>query len=221
MRRTEQEFKAEVLRRSEVYRRAQAEKRKKLIGIGVCTCLCMAIFLMVTPLRGVDKAVEAPMMLMDVEKAESAVSNQSMSAKEEMPAEYEAAPMAPEEAMGAPKFDPSMTNQVTNEPDHDTGDRLPAVQEPHEERIPVVELGKGCLVIVLNDADAELIAAYLTGDWETGAANCLYDYTITVDTVEYYYHSDCGTVQDGSGSEMTLNEHDRLIVNEILQSYLE
>ena len=216
MRRTEAEFKAEVLRRSEAYRRARAKKRRNLIGIGVCACLCVAI-LSVFDLLGA--ASEAPVVLMDSGKSESAISYQSASGKDEVSAENDAAPMEPEEAMGAPKFDPALADDSEKHPAHDTKDAVSTIEEPHAEEVAAVEIMKGNQTIRLNDADAELIAAYLAGEWIPSAANCLCDYTLAVNGMVYHYHSDCGTIQDESGHSLTLDEASKQIFNEILGNY--
>ena len=52
MRRTEQEFKDEVLRRSRAYQQAQARKRKTLLGTGLCVCLCFVALAVFAPMGG-------------------------------------------------------------------------------------------------------------------------------------------------------------------------
>ena len=49
MRRTEQEFKEEVLRRSEAFRRLRSARRKKSAGALVCVCLCIGAVLTAMP----------------------------------------------------------------------------------------------------------------------------------------------------------------------------
>ena len=97
MRRTEQEFKEEILRRTRAYRQEQARKRKKLLGAGICVCLCCVVLAVFDPFGA---ASEAP-AVMDNLKMESAVSMQMAGGTDsgiiadEVPAEFAAAPMAP------------------------------------------------------------------------------------------------------------------------------
>ena len=73
--------------------------------------------------------------------------------------------------------------------------------------------------MTLNPEDADVIIRYLSGAWELNATNCLCDYTLLVDGINYRYHSDCGTIQDESCHLMKLTEEDKRIVNEILERY--
>ena len=186
MRRTEQEFKEEVLRRSEAFRRQRSARRKKSAGALVCVCLCIGAVLTAMP---------------------SLASSRKEAATESV-------------AMAAPKFDPSLSAGAGYAADYVLSDSVSA-EEPHEEEIAAVSIVHGDSVIRLNDADSELIASYLHGEWIASAANCLCDYTLDVNGAVYHYHSDCGTIQDMSGSSLMLNAHDREVFNEILGCYVQ
>lgn len=193
MRRTEQEFKEEILRRTKAYRQEQARKRKKLLGAGICVCLCCVVLAVFDPF-GADS--EAP-AVMDNLKMESAVSMQmagdtdSGIIADEAPAEFAAAPMAP----------------VAEE----------AKSEMSAAEVVSVTIICGDEERTLEDADAAVIMEYLMSDrWILSAANCLCDYTLDAGGEIYRYHSDCGTIQNESGESLTLSESEREIFNQII-----
>lgn len=194
MRRTEQEFKEEILRRTKAYRQEQARKRKKLLGAGICVCLCCVVLAVLDPFGA---ASEAP-AVMDNLKIESAVSMQmagdtdSGIIADEAPAEFAAAPMAPPAAEEAKS-------------------EMPAAETPY------VTVICGSEERTLEDADAAVIMEYLMSDrWILSAANCLCDYTLDAGGEIYRYHSDCGTIQNESGESLTLSESEREIFNQII-----
>ena len=194
MRRTEQEFKEEILRRTKAYRQEQARKRKKLLGAGICVCLCCVVLAVFDPFGA---ASEAP-AVMDNLKMESAVSMQTAGGTDsgiiadEAPAEFAAAPMAPPEAEEA-KSEMSAAEVVSV-----------TIICGDEER-------------TLEDADAAVIMEYLMSDrWILSAANCLCDYMLDAGGEIYRYHSDCGTIQNESGESLTLSESEREIFNQII-----
>lgn len=193
MRRTEQEFKEEILRRTKAYRQEQARKRKKLLGAGICVCLCCVVLAVFDPFGA---ASEAP-AVMDNLKMESAVSMQmagdtdSGIIADEAPAEFAAAPMAP----------------VAEE----------AKSEMSAAEVVSVTIICGDEERTLEDADAAVIMEYLMSDrWILSAANCLCDYTLDAGGEIYRYHSDCGTIQNESGESLTLSESEREIFNQII-----
>lgn len=193
MRRTEQEFKEEILRRTKAYRQEQARKRKKLLGAGICVCLCCVVLAVLDPFGA---ASEGP-AVMDNLKMESAVSMQmagdtdSGIIADEAPAEFAAAPMAPEPEEAKSEASAAEVVSVT-------------VICGDEER-------------TLKDADAAVIMEYLMSDrWILSAANCLCDYTLDAGGEIYRYHSDCGTIQNESGESLTLSESEREIFNQII-----
>ena len=194
MRRTEQEFKEEILRRTKAYRQEQARKRKKLLGAGICVCLCCVVLAVLDPFGA---ASEAP-AVMDNLKMESAVSMQmagdtdSGIIADEAPAEFAAAPMAP----------------VAEE----------AKSEMSAAEVVSVTIICGDEERTLEDADAVVIMEYLMSDrWILSAANCLCDYTLDAGGEIYRYHSDCGTIQNESGESLTLSESEREIFNQIIE----
>lgn len=107
MRRTEQEFKAEVLKRSQAYRRARARKRKNLAGFGLCACLCFAVLAVFAPMGGASTdTAAADMMAMGDLKAET-----SMAQSPERGFDYGAdgaAPMENEPAAAEPEEEPML-----------------------------------------------------------------------------------------------------------------
>ena len=194
MRRTEQEFKEEILRRTKAYRQEQARKRKKLLGAGICVCLCCVVLAVLDPFGA---ASEAPAAMNDM-KMESAVSMQMAGGTDsgiiadEAPAEFAAAPMAPPAAEEAKS-------------------EMPAAETPY------VTVICGSEERTLEDADAAVIMEYLMSDrWILSAANCLCDYTLDAGGEIYRYHSDCGTIQNESGESLTLSESEREIFNQII-----
>ena len=194
MRRTEQEFKEEILRRTKAYRQEQARKWKKLLGAGICVCLCCVVLAVLDPFGA---ASEAP-AVMDNLKMESAVSMQmagdtdSGIIADEAPAEFAAAPMAP----------------VAEE----------AKSEMSAAEVVSVTIICGDEERTLEDADAVVIMEYLMSDrWILSAANCLCDYTLDAGGEIYRYHSDCGTIQNESGESLTLSESEREIFNQIIE----
>lgn len=193
MRRTEQEFKDEILRRTKAYRQEQDRKRKKLLGAGICVCLCCVVLAVFDPFGA---ASEAPVAMNDM-KMESAVSMQmagdtdSGIIADEAPAEFAAAPMAPEPEEAKSEAPAAEVVSVT-------------VICGDEER-------------TLGDADAAIIMEYLMSDrWILSAANCLCDYTLDAGGEIYRYHSDCGTIQNESGESLTLSVSEREIFNQII-----
>lgn len=100
MRRTEQEFKAEVLRRSENYRMEQSRKRKKLLGVGVCAVLCVAALWLFEPLamggNNLTAAPEAAPQAPEAEMSFIEIDGNSMEffADDAMPAESAEEPAA-------------------------------------------------------------------------------------------------------------------------------
>ena len=193
MRRTEQEFKEELLRRTKAYRQEQERKRKRMLGVGICACLCCVLLTVFDPFGA---SSEAPAARGDL-KQEAAVSMQTAGGidsgiiADESPAEFAAAPMAPlpEEANG----------------------EVPAAESA------IVTVICGDEEITLDEAEAAIIMEYLESDqWISAAANCLCDYTLVVGGESYRYHSDCGTIQNESAEALTLSENDREIFNNIV-----
>ena len=71
--------------------------------------------------------------------------------------------------------------------------------------------------MTLDAADAAVILEYFqSGDWIMAASNCVCDYTLEVGSEIYFYHSDCGTVQDGLGRSLHLPASVKVIFNNIV-----
>ena len=51
MRRTEQEFKEEVLKRTRAYRQKQVKMRRSLLAASLCICLCVVVVSVLNPFR--------------------------------------------------------------------------------------------------------------------------------------------------------------------------
>lgn len=97
MRRTEQEFKEEVLKRSRAYRQKRAKQHKKLLSIGMCVCLCFAVLKVFDPFGAKSEAPAADMMAMDELKTEMSMAQSAEhAAANAAPMEKEPA-AAPEE----------------------------------------------------------------------------------------------------------------------------
>ena len=207
MRRTEQEFKEELLKRTKVYRQERARKHKRMLGAGMCACLCLVVLKVIDPF-GASSEAAAPM---DDMKIEYAVSMQMVGednlCADEAPAENVAAPVAPDCGTGI------VTDNSVAEPE-EAGEET--------ERLDVsVSIRNGENSWPLDQVDAAIIAEYLSADgWIMSAANCLCDYTVYANGETYHYHSECGTIQDEFGKSLPLPEMDKVIFNEILQKYV-
>lgn len=193
MRRTEQEFKEELLKRTGAYRREQARKRRRLLGIGLCACIFSVVLTVLDPFGAASEAPAA----MDDMKMEAEVSMQTAGGSDTgiiadgSSAEYAAAPMAPE-------------------------------PEEAKSEAPAAEFASVAIIcgserITLDGADSAIIMdCLLSGPWLQSAANCLCDYTLEANGEVYRYHSDCGTIQNEYGESLTLSESDREIFNNIM-----
>lgn len=311
MRRTEQEFKEELLKRTNAYRRERARKRKSMLGVGMCAYLCYVVLTVFDPFgAGAEAPRAADTMAGGIFKNESAMLQDAgkddlkLESKREYnfgggsPAENAAAPMAPETNISTtddPGAAPQKETETPEIPDvsvcissavntlpmeesdaqtiityleqstwengvprckldckilvnakcyeysshcgvfFDTdaqqslmleeADRI-ALNEilrayiPVEAEAPAVTILRESEEILLDAADSAIILDYLlSGEWIPSAANCLCDYTLEAYGEIYRYHSDCGTIQNGSGQSLPLTDADKLIFNEILQGY--
>ena len=311
MRRTEQEFKEELLKRTKAYRQERARKRKRMLGVGMCACMCSVALTVFDPFGA---SSEAPMaadtaaggilknesiMMQDAGRDDLKLeSKREYSFEDGSPAENAAAPMAPEpntsvtgdpgaapqeEAEtpvmldvsvcissavnawpmeesdartiityleqgtwenGVPRckldckvlvngksyeysshcgvfFDAEVQQSLMlEEADRITMNEILRAYIPVEAEAPAVTIIRESEEILLDAADSAIILDYLlNSEWIPSAANCLCDYTLEAYGEIYRYHSDCGTIQNGSGQSLTLADADKLIVNEILQNY--
>ena len=305
MRRTNEEFKAELEKRCQAYRRERARKRRTLLSFGACACLCYAVLTFFDPFAANS---EAPMAAdrndLKIESIMQDASSDGLMPESDWeysfgggaPAEFAAAPMVPETNMSitgdpgaAPQNDAvetmaldisvSTRSAANSWPLSDAhaltvktyldngawisgetrclidskvflegktyeyssccgtfydGEADIGLTLPEEDRVALnailreyialaseiqstVKISCGDDEITLDDADAAVIMEYLSSnDWIMSAANCLCDYTVSVDGSIYRYHSDCGTVQDDSGHSLQLSEKGQKIFNEIM-----
>lgn len=172
----------------------------------MCVCLCYVALVVFDPFGA---SSEAPMAVDDM-KIEYAVSLQTAEegnlCVDEAPAEHAAAPMTPDNGIG------TVTGSSAAEPEE--------FGKETEYLNVSVSISNGANSWPLNQEDAVIITEYLSADgWVMSAANCLCDYTIYADGETYQYHSDCGTIRDSFGKSLPLPEEDRLVFNEILESY--
>lgn len=221
MRRTEQEFKEELLKRTKAYRQEQARKRKRMLGVGMCACLCFVALTVFDPFGASSEAPMAAdnMMVGSALKSESAMlqdvgkddlkleSNREYSFGDSSPAENAAAPMAPE------------TNMST------TGDPSSAPWEEAEESAMLdvsVSISSAINTWPLKEADALVVQEYLSTEiWIEGATRCLMDCKIFVNGKTYEYSSRCGVLFDADAQQsLTLEEAERITLNEILKAYI-
>lgn len=186
MRRTEQEFKAEVLRRSEAFCRERDRKRKKLMGTAICSCLVIAVMWVIAPTVGVSK---------DAATAGESVMHSTAVNQKDDPAE-----MIPEEA--APMEDNAVADAAAEIP----------MAEP---AFVKVICGEEEITLDENDS-AVILEYLSTDEWAKDDAACLWDYTISVNGLTYRYHSDSGIIRDESGRYLKLAEADKDIFNNIM-----
>lgn len=186
MRRTEQEYKAEILRRSDAYGKERTIKRKKIAGISLCVCISVMAFAAFEPFGSSSKA---PMAVMDEMKVESAIVPQFSFSTESNAAEV--VPMEPGVGMDA------------------------ISESPAEVQLVTVIFGAE-MVVLNDEDSAIIADYIFADGWIMAAANCLCDYKIQIDGLMYRYHSDCGTIQDEKGRSLKLSDFDKEIFNEIL-----
>lgn len=194
MRRTDREFKAEVLRRSREYRARRRQRRKKLLTTALCVVLCITSLFVAVPML-------MPMGGSSAETADMAVA-QSMENKNSM---VEMGGIEEEAAAEASAEAPAEGTSAQYTGAAETGTELPDLN---------------LIRVELSAEDETVIAEYLSGEWVNDLTNCRANYAFTIDGREYRYHSDCGTFDDvESVRSLTVSEEDRLVINEILQAY--
>ena len=207
MRRTNEEFKAELEKRCCAYRQEQARKRKKLLTAALCVGICCVAAAVFDPFGA---SSEAPMAANRNDlKTENIMQDAASDVlKPEADVEYSFGSGAPAEFAAAP-MEPEVNMSTTDEP----------AEEPREEagEPAAVTVICGNEQMTLDAADSAVILEYLCADgWIMSAANCLRDYTLEVNGQTYRYHSDCGTVQNDDGQSLTLSEKDKAIFNDIV-----
>ena len=222
MRRTNEEFKAELEKRCCAYRREQARKRKNLLTAALCVSICCVAAAVFDPFGARSEAPQAADMLAGGGlKSESAMSQQKDGTvtrfpqvtqweycfSEAAPVEDEAAPMAPETNMsttGDPGAAPRAEAQETMAADVSVSTRSAVNSWP------------------LNEADALEVLEYLQLDgWEEGSTRCLMDCKMFVNGRAYEYSARCGVLYDPEKRlSLVLDDPARQALNELLRAYI-
>lgn len=193
MRRTDQEFKAEVMRRSSAYK-ARRKKRMKQV---LTTASCAAVIIMTLGIF-LPSAFGGSMNTADSAAPENMMSMQNAASPEsaedcEAPAEQE------------PESDSN----------YGAGEEQSLIQVFSIADENFAELSSEDAAILLPYLDLE-------GDWAEASTNCASDYILNVDGQTIYYHSECGTFIDMSAyRSRTVEEETRLTINAILEAYIE
>lgn len=186
MRRTDFEFKQELLHRAREYRVERAAKRRRILTVSACVLLCVVGLYTFRP-NIFQKSVA------DTAAPEAWMENSAAVMRE------------PETCLDTPAEAPA----------------APIIEE--ERKSEAVDVGEGLLygktALTLDEADCAAVLALLQGEWTDGETRCLVDYQLVLDGITYQYHAECGTFQDELRRALTLEEADRLAVNEILQKY--
>ena len=192
MRRTEQEFKAELTRRCENYRRAQAKKRKQLLGAGLCACLCYVVLMTVAPWSGAGSDYTAQA---DMAKPEAAMAQEPAW----MPESDSGAGVPMENAA-----DGKLQDMAEPTPDISVSSISSANSWP------------------LREEDALLVSAFLNRTaWVDDVTNCIMDCKLLVNGAVYEYSTACGVFCDVVNCRsLPLEEADRQTVNAMLEAYL-
>lgn len=84
-------------------------------------------------------------------------------------------------------------------------------------------LETAAVTTITEQEDITAITGMLSSqNWAEGTADCLSEYKITVDGKEYYYHSDCGTVNDNKNNRsLSLNDEQKSEFDKIIVSALQ
>lgn len=75
----------------------------------------------------------------------------------------------------------------------------------------------------LDAEEIEQIAGIIeNGDWNTeGTADCSNDYELTINEATYYYHSECGTLNDNLNNRcLTVTDTEKENINAVLSQYV-
>ena len=192
MRRTEQEFKAELTRRYENYRQEQAKKRKKLLGAGLCACLCFVVLITAAAWSGAGSDYTAQA---DMAKPEAAMA---------------------QEPAWMPESDSGAGAPMENESDGKLQDTAEATPDISVSRISSANSWP------LREEDALLISAFLNRTaWVDDVTNCIMDCKLLVNGAVYEYSTACGVFCDVANyRSLPLEEADRQTVNAVLETYL-
>ena len=68
----------------------------------------------------------------------------------------------------------------------------------------------------------EIMSIMEQGSWHTGGtANCISDCKLTINGETYYYHSECGTLNDNPNNRcLTVTEAEKASINALLSRYI-
>ena len=84
----------------------------------------------------------------------------------------------------------------------------------------VEHLEEGVLKTITDENSVKVISEILASqNWQEGTADCLSEFKITLDGNEYYYHSDCGTINDNKTDQsLSLNDTHKSEIDRIIAS---
>jgi len=84
----------------------------------------------------------------------------------------------------------------------------------------VEHLDTGVSKTITDENDIGTIAQILSSqNWQEGTADCLSEFKITLDGEDYYYHSDCGTVNDSTNNRsLSLTNEQKSEIDRVLAS---
>ena len=77
--------------------------------------------------------------------------------------------------------------------------------------------GTVSLMDMAPEAQEEIVSVWNNGKWRTDVTKCESDFTFETKNGKIYYHSDCGTFNDGSNKcHLTLSEDEKSQMNQLL-----
>lgn len=189
MRRTDQEFKEEVLRRSRCYRARQAKKRRNTLAVLTCVLVCVVGVYSFWPqtfkLAGTDNAAPESMLqvsgsyVSDEEKAES------------------------------PAVSPAERTDEGGVQEPGAGEHSAVYLHMGEDILQALDAADAGI----------MCGYLFSGEWFDSPSDCMVDYRLEVNGMTYRYSSCCGTFQDENFRSLTVPEADRLTINKILEKY--
>lgn len=196
MRRTDLEFKNEVLHRAAAYKARRAQRRKKLLAGACCLAVCILAAGVFWP-----GASGENMSAATADCAAPEAADQNGMSIQDVWYGQESAAEAPASVAG-------------------TGENNGIIQDALPESVYVLIETAGGECAVLSEEDAWQIRQYLTGPWVDDLTDCASDWTIQIDSESFSYHSECGTFNDiDHFRSLTVSEEDRMAINAILEKY--
>jgi len=77
-------------------------------------------------------------------------------------------------------------------------------------------------IFKLYEIDIDAIEAVLTNyTWAEGTGDCLCEYEMTIEKVQYMYHADCGTFNDVTNQKhITLDDKHKELMNGLLEQFV-